>query len=85
MMFERFASVRFFDVRVGTVARYAKDLIVIFRLAASESRLGTLEFAAQRPHVGIRALKLSLLERGSKVRDGVIVLFVMEPDPCARA
>jgi hypothetical protein len=47
--------------------------------------LGTLEFAAQRAHVSIRVIKLSLLESGSKVRDGVIVPFIMESDACARA
>jgi hypothetical protein len=85
MMFERLASVRFFDVRIVTVACYAQDLIVILRLAAPERRLGTLEFAAQCAHVRVRALELGLLERGSEVGNGIIVLFIMEPDACACA
>ena len=85
MMLERLSPVRLFDVRVGAVARHAEDLVVVLRLAALERRLGTLELAAQRAHIRVRTFKLGLLECGSEVRDGVLVLLIVQPDACARA
>ena len=85
MMLERLSPVRLLYVRVGAVARYAEDLVVILRLAALERRLGTLELPAQRAHVRVRVFKLGLLECGSEVRDGILVLFIVQPDACARA
>ena len=84
-MFERFASIRLFDVRLVAIASYAKYFIIILRLATLERRLGTFELASQRAYVRVRALKLGLLDGGSKVRDGVFVLLFMKPDACARA
>jgi hypothetical protein len=85
MVFERLAPVRLFDVGLCAVARHAKNLVVILRLAALERRFGTLELTAQRAHVRVRALEPGLLDRGLEVRDGVLVLLIMQPDACARA
>jgi hypothetical protein len=85
VMFERFASIRLFDVRLVAIARYAKYLIIILRLATLERCFGTFELASQRAHVRVRALKLGLLEGGPKVGDGVFVLLIMKPDACPRA
>ena len=84
-MFERLAAVRLFDVRLVAVARDAEDLVVVLRLAPLERRLGTLELAAQRAHVAVRAVELGLLERGAEVRDRVLVLLLVQPDARARA
>jgi hypothetical protein len=85
MMLERFASVRFFDVRLVTIARDAEDLVIVLRLAALERGLGTLKLPAECAHVAVRALELGLLERGAEVRDRVLVLLLVQPDACARA
>lgn len=85
MMFERFAPIRLFDVRLVAIARHAKDLVIVLRLAPFQRRLRPLEFAPQRAHVAVRALKLGLLERGAEIRDRVVVLFVVQPDARARA
>lgn len=85
MMFERFTPIRFFDVRLVTISRDTKDLIIILRLAPLKCSFSTLEFATQRAHVAVRALKLGLLERGAEIRYRVVVLFLVQPDPCPRA
>ena len=85
MMFERFTPIPFFDVRLVTISRDTKDLVIILRLAPLERSFGTLEFATQRAHVAVRALKLGLLERGAEVRYRLVVLFLVEPDACPRA
>jgi hypothetical protein len=85
MMFERFTPIRFFDVRLATISRDTKDLIIILRLAPLERSFGALKFATQRAHVAVRALKLGLLERGAEIRYRVVVFFLVEPDACTRA
>ena len=84
-MFERFTPIRFFDVRLVTISRDTKDLIIILRLAPLKSSFSTLKFATQRAHVAVRALKLGLLERGAEIRYRVVVLFLVQPDACPRA
>jgi hypothetical protein len=84
-MFERFAAIRLFDVRLVAVARDAQNLIIVLRRAPLECRLGPLELAAQRAHVAVCALKLGLLECGAEVRYRVLVLLLVQPDACARA
>jgi len=85
MMFERFTPIRFFDVRLVTISQDTKDLIIILRLAPLKRSFSTLKFATQRAHVAVRALKLSLLERGAEIGYRVVVLFFVEPDACPRA
>ena len=85
MMFERFAAIRLFDVRLVAIPRDAQNLIIILRLAPLQRGLGPLELAAQRAHVAVCALKLGLLERGAEVRYRVLVLLLVQPDARARA
>jgi hypothetical protein len=85
MVLERRAPVRLFDICLVAVARNAKDLVVVLRLAASERRLGAFELATQRVHVTVCVFKLGLLERGAEVRDRVLVLLVVQSDARACA
>jgi hypothetical protein len=85
MMLERLTPIRLFEVRLATISRDAKDLIIIFRLAPFKSGFSTLKFATQRAHVAVRAVKLGLLERGAEIRYRVVVLFLVEPNACPRA
>ena len=84
-MFERFAAIRLFDVRLIAVARDAQDLVIILRLAPLQRRLGPLELPAQRTHVSVCTLKLGLLERGAEVCYRILVLLLVKPDARARA
>ena len=85
MMFERFTSIRLFNVRLIAISRDAKDLVIIFRLAPLKRSLSTLQFATQRAHVAVRALELGLLERGAEIRYRIVVLFLVDPDARPRA
>ncbi len=75
MVFERFAPIRLFDIRLGAIPRYTKNLIIILRLAPFQRSLCALKFATQRAHVAVRALKFGLLERGAEIRYRVVVFF----------
>jgi hypothetical protein len=85
MVFERFTSIRLFDVSLVTISRDTEDLIIILRLAPLKRSFSTLKFATQCAHVAVRALKLGLLERGAEIHYRVVVLFLVEPDACPRA
>jgi len=85
MMFERFAPIRLFDICLGTVPWYAKDLIIILRLAPFKRSFCTFTFPTQRANIAVRALKFGLLERGAEIRYRVLVLFFVQPDACTRS
>ena len=84
-MFERFTPIRLFDVRLVTISRDTEDLIIILRLAPLKRSFSALEFATQRAHVAVRAVKLGLLQRGTEIRYRLVILFLVEPDACPRA